>query len=43
MVAEKEIPEGIVRVGKEYLETSECIFIELANGEIRAYSAINLE
>jgi hypothetical protein len=42
-VAEKEIAEGIIRVGKEHLEKSECIFVEMGNGEIRAYSTVNLE
>lgn len=42
-MAEKEIVEGIIRVGKEHLERSDCIFVELGNGEIRAYNTANLE
>ncbi len=30
-------------MGKEQLEKTECIFVELGNGEIGAFSVINLE
>ena len=30
-------------MGKEQLDKSESIFVELGNGEIRAYSMVNLE
>jgi hypothetical protein len=35
-------PLSIVSVGKEYLESSDLIFVLLNNGEVRSYSAIDL-